>query len=276
MLPIDKILKPEAILFLKNENGIFRCMSPEFEKKLEEYLPVFEDMRTKEGKAPSFNPEEYPLLPYLESVKNDFEWKFRRQGMDILTKMLPSEPQQILEIGAWNGWLSNRLAGMGHDVIAVDYFADKKDGLGAKSFYKNDWIALQTDIAETGIFNDKVFDIIIVNHGLQFFTDPLNYLENLKPLMKPGGRIICLGLSFYKNSSGKKHKVEKFSADHFRKYGFPIFIHPTKGYLNRNDKNFFRTIGYEFMEFPEMKLRNFMAIILRNKPSYNVMYWKNR
>ena len=195
--------------------------------------------------------------------------------MDLLKKMLPPEPKQILEIGAWNGWLSNALAGMGHALIAVDYFADKKDGLGAKAFYKNEWIALQTDLAETNIFKNGVFDIIILNHGLQFFTDPVNYLENIKHLVKPGGRIICLGLSFYKNTSDKKQKVEEFSTHHLDKYGFSIFLHPTKGYLDNNDRKVFRTKEFEFVEYPEMKFRNFMTIILRNKPSYHLMYWNN-
>ena len=41
----------------------------------------------------------------------------------------------ILDIGAGNGWLSNRLAQKGHRPVAVDIFTDGLDGLGAARHY---------------------------------------------------------------------------------------------------------------------------------------------
>src|SRR6267378_6158682 len=42
---------------------------------------------------------------------------------------------RILDLGAGNGWLSNRLAQRGHSVTAIDLSDDPFDGLGAGRHY---------------------------------------------------------------------------------------------------------------------------------------------
>src|SRR5437868_5658951 len=49
---------------------------------------------------------------------------------------------RILDLGAGNGWLANRLAERGHRVIAVDLLDDPLDGLGAARHYAAAFSAL--------------------------------------------------------------------------------------------------------------------------------------
>ncbi|MDQ2996103.1 MAG: hypothetical protein M3R61_03465, partial [Chloroflexota bacterium] len=46
---------------------------------------------------------------------------------------------RVLDLGAGVGWLSNRLAELGHVPCAIDLNLDLRDGLGAAQHYDGDW-----------------------------------------------------------------------------------------------------------------------------------------
>ena len=54
-------------------------------------------------------------------------------------------PLRVLDLGAGSGWLSHRLASLGHHVVAVDRLDDEADGLGACRHYPVSFAAVQAD-----------------------------------------------------------------------------------------------------------------------------------
>ncbi len=52
---------------------------------------------------------------------------------------------RILDLGAGNGWLSNRLAQRGHSLLAVDLLTNPEDGLGAFTNYETLFTPVQAE-----------------------------------------------------------------------------------------------------------------------------------
>ena len=98
-------------------------------------------------------------------------WNQRHHEMIFIRKELhPYTGLKILEIGAWNNWLTNKLIFDRQQVVAVDYFDDEFDGLGARKHYNHpNWSSIQMD-PEYPELIDNSFDVIIFNHNLPYFT----------------------------------------------------------------------------------------------------------
>src|SRR5205823_5411746 len=84
----------------------------------------------------------YRALPYRDLTgRNPGIWRIRARTYGALVErvLVPLESQprgarrrlKILDLGAGNGWLANRLTQRGHSVTAIDLLDDALDGLGA-------------------------------------------------------------------------------------------------------------------------------------------------
>jgi SAM-dependent methyltransferase len=272
MLRIEEIVKEPSLL--KKDGEIWTLLQGEFEGELRRFLARFRQIRSAERRndpAP-----DYPSLPFGKGTEGNFEWKLRRGSLRHIERLLSRRSRQtILEIGGWNGWLTNRLAAMGHEVIAVDYFSDEVDGLRAKRHYPNDWLALQTDIRDLGFFRVK-FDVVVVNHCLQFLADPVGWLERLKPLVRDNGLIVLLGLSFYRNPESKRQQVEAFRRHYAEAHGFDIFLVPTKGYLDDEDRLRITSLGFRVIPDGGMIVRNVASSVNHSRPLYCYGWWRKR
>jgi SAM-dependent methyltransferase len=164
---------------------------------------------------------------------------------------------------------------MGHHVLAVDYFSDDIDGLRASHRYPNNWLTMQTDIEHLD-FRERSFDVVIVNHALQVTSDSVGYVERLKLLVRQGGLLILLGLSFYNDPSVKQQSIASFRQRHHDLHDFDIFFRPTKGYLDGNDRRALKERGVELYPYREPMLiaRSLRAKIVRTRPSYGYGVWR--
>lgn len=133
--------------------GVARMMRQEFFQAFDLYSRQFEQIREKEGlriKDPSL----YENMPFVKTKKSAdrYQWHLRCYDLAILKKVMRSgSGQKVLDFGSWNGWLSNTLVNWGHVPTAVGYFIDPYDGLGAKQFYRNDWLSVQMDLEDLSI-----------------------------------------------------------------------------------------------------------------------------
>src|SRR4051812_41670551 len=106
---------------VKLQDGVLALMSDEFERHMRDFLPAFSQMRGADSKR-LLDPIAYPQLPYGPGAAGHFEWRLRGYDLDVIQRLLHSRgPRRILDVGAWNGWLSHRLAAQGHSVTAIDY-----------------------------------------------------------------------------------------------------------------------------------------------------------
>jgi SAM-dependent methyltransferase len=124
-------------------------------------------------------------------------------------------------------------------------------------------------------FFKPVFDCIIVNHALSFIPNPVNYCEHLKLLLKPGGKLILLGLNFYADTSLKQKAIHSFKNYYLNKYVFSVFFKDAKGLLSMKDKQDLTKNGFVFEPTAGMFLRNCLAFFNSKKPIYCFGVFKN-
>ncbi len=267
-MKLNELIKEAYLPLLEEKNGFHLLCEPEFKNSLYNYLSNWEVIRKKEKNYTPIPPEQYAELPIAPAVKNDFEWKWRKQSLAQVEKQIQQKNKPlILDLACWNGWLSNALTEKKYEVLAVDLFADEVDGMACKKFYKNTWHSVQCD-TENLHFLNPVFDVIVVNHALQFMPQPIEYCNRLKQLLKPDGLILLAGINFFSLSKRKHEQVENFKNHFQNKYNFSVFFKPCRGYLTFEDKTQLEQNGFKFIPYPGMQLHNLYSKVNPSKPLY--------
>ncbi len=245
---------------------VFTILTPSFKKQLDQFLNRYSATIQQES-SQTIPFLEYHQLPFSNAAKGE-QWKFRRSSYQVVRSLLSeSSSQNILEISGWNGWLTHHLVSWGHTVVSCDIFPDEVTGLSAKKHYKQQWLAIQADTSNLDFFKVK-FDVIIVNHCLAYMEYPASFVSELQTLLSENGKIILLGLAVFKDSSRKANETEQFKHHYKEKYGFNIFLRPTKGYLDSQDQVQLQHLGFKFFKYPDYKLRNLLCAIVSTKPKY--------
>ncbi|KAA3603932.1 MAG: class I SAM-dependent methyltransferase [Calditrichaeota bacterium] len=246
------------------DEDVLILLENNFSSKLNSFLKTLEKIRFKENRVVSIS-NLFQKLPFV--LQSEIEWKVRCFDLEVLEKFLPNENLKILEIGAWNGWLSNFLAEKKHSVTAVDYFLNEFDGLKAKKFYSNDWTSIQMNLMDLDLFEEK-FDLIIFNRCLQFSPNPFSMFETATNLLSEKGKVFVSGISVFKNANSKINEIERFKENYRREWVFEIFLNPTKGFFDVEDKIRFEKIGLEFEKYPQLFKQNLKATFVSELPKH--------
>lgn len=262
---------------LPKKHGVLRLLTDDFQTKLFEFEERFVSVREQSGvriKDTSL----YPKLPFIQGhPKYDFpEWAGFRNDLVIIKKTLKDrQGLRILNFGSWNGWLSNRLVEMGQNVTAISYFIDEYDGLGACQHYSNRWTSVQMDIEHGLQVLMETYDVIIINRGLSYLSNPYQTLTNLKQKLNPRGKLIITGIHIWNNSTlGKKRFEQKCQAYH-DKYHQDLMLRPTKGYLDQQDQRSLKKLKVQLKPYPGLTIQNNLKKILRRSISrYYGLYTK--
>ncbi len=158
-------------------------------------------------------------LPYLKNGPFARQWQVRARTYEafvaevIMPMGLASRPLEILDLGAGNGWLSYRLARLGHRATALDIRDDEVDGLGAA----NEFLG-----REPGVFScivgqfedipvaDGSFDIAVFNASLHYARDLAQVLAEARRVVRPGGVLAIMDSPFYlREADGDAMVAEK-------------------------------------------------------------------
>ena len=256
-------------------DGVLVLLEAAFAQQLTTFTAKLERFRDQAGKR-LLDATAYEELPFSKQVKADGEWQIRGFDWQMISKHLAGQgPQTILDIGAWNGWLSHRLAQQGHQVTASDYFSDPFDGLRAKQFYSTDWAAIQMDLTDLSLL-DETFDVVIINHGLQFFPDPLAHLQAAQQKVKPGGWLFVLGLQFFSNPIPRSKEIAKLQARFQQQQQANLFLKPTKGFLSWDDRIALKRAGVQFKTHFPLQWRNLKARSNPALPHFCYGLWHKR
>lgn len=249
------------------EDGLLVLLRPDFRRQLEAFLARFAALRQSEGRR-ILDPAVYPTLPYNPALQSNPEWRLRRYDAElILGQLTGRSPLRILDLGAWNGWLSHLLAAAGHQVTAVDYFSDAYDGLRARRHYPAGitWHTIQLDLRDLTPLAEP-FDLIIVNRCLQFFIDPPAYLAEVQKVVAHPGRVLYTGLSFFRDPRAKARSVAAFH-QHLAQHDLVNFK-PMKGYLDFHDKARLTAAGVRLHPYPQLRRANLKSYLLPTAPRY--------
>ncbi len=235
------------------ENGVIRLIRPELAREIDLLSAALKEFRAGREKD-RLLPDAYDRLP--EGQKS-VEWRLRRVDLKLVRKLLEgSDPLSILDVGAWNGWLTNQMAGWGHDVTAVDYFGDEDIGLGARRYYGREWRAIQLDLADLSLLGRR-FDLVVLNRCLSFFPDPGGFVP--RRMVSPDGILLVTGLQIFSDPSAQIQNIEGQRTDFRRRFGRDLFLRPAKGYLDMKDKRLLEAAGLVLKSYRALWMANLKA-----------------
>ncbi len=262
---IEQLFREPSLL--KQKSDLFWFVIPSFESFLENYLPKFDAMRSEQG-FHVLSQKDLMDLPFgkLGVAKS---WQWRQQSLNWIEGQLKQQRfEQTLEIGAWNGWLTKHLAKYSDQLVATDYFTHEKDGLMAIPPVENIIRLVADTNALTAQLKPNSFDLIVINHALQHQVDPVDFFKQSASLLRPGGVLLSIGNTFYKNPEKKKLVHAKSREEVKRNHGFDWFIHPIKGYMDYQDLKSLQDFGAKISWYSNMKLAHVKAAVDPSYPKY--------
>jgi SAM-dependent methyltransferase len=207
-------------------DGIWRFLLPEGEAHYARFIKDYETIRQSEGRGSS-SANYYRALPFKDlSGRHKADWRIRARSYkalvnNVLTRLQnPLERSlKILDLGAGNGWLSNRLAAQGDRVIAVDLLVNAQDGLGAWKQYEHTFTPVQAEFNHLPVM-DKFADAVIFNASLHYSEEyPVTLREALR-VLSPQGQVVILDSPVYRRASSGEQMVREREAQFREKFGF--------------------------------------------------------
>jgi SAM-dependent methyltransferase len=213
---------------------VFRFLTSDRLHAAEGFMAQYRVVREQDGyRSPS--PAYYRMLPLVApSDPHAGEWRIRRESLATLEQQvlgrLLAGAARVLDVGAGNGWLSNRLAGLGLRPVAVDRLDDDADGLGACRHYRVPFAAVQADFDALPL-PDASFDAVIFNASLHYSPDPVRSLGEARRVLAPGGVVAVMDSPIYANGEDGE-QMRREQCDRFRtEYGIAETVGGGVGYL---------------------------------------------
>ncbi|RED44407.1 methyltransferase family protein [Winogradskyella eximia] len=242
-------------------DGFYSIISEDEKSKLNYFLNAFQDYR-KSNNLIITDKNLYKNLPF--SIHTT-EWIERQKDAKIIDSIIQNKQQlEILDVGSWNGWLCNYLSKKGHKLTGINFFNDEFDGLKTNVYYDTEFTLLQMH-ADQLYRIEKKFDLIIFNRNWAFFQNHEAILNDAIKMLSPNGKIIFTGLAFYKNSSLIKQQFELKNSEFKKRYNIPLFYSPSKGFLDFNDKIWFKKNDIKLNSYNLLK--NAVKLFFPKKPS---------
>jgi SAM-dependent methyltransferase len=133
-------------------------------------------------------------------------------------------PLRILDLGAGNGWLSYRLALLGHLPVAVDLLTNDQDGLGAAIHFSSRVRPLFPRVQaalDRLPFASSTFDLVVFNASFHYSEDyQCTFAEALR-CTRPGGTIVIADTPWYAKEESGQEMVQEKHKRFVAAYGFP-------------------------------------------------------
>lgn len=222
----ERVLCPQDGLEFQRVEGIWRFLLPESEAHYARFIADYEAIRRAEGRG-SPSADYYRSLPFKDlSGRLQADWRVRARSFNVLTKNVLTRLQvplgralKIIDLGAGNGWLSNRLAAQGDRVIAVDLLVNEQDGLGAWKFYEHGFTPVQAEFDHLPVM-DCFADAVIFNASFHYSEDYVKALREALRVLSPAGRIVILDSPVYRRAASGEQMVREREAQFTEKYGF--------------------------------------------------------
>ena len=153
---------------------------------------------------------------------------FRRAVLEPLERQATA--LRILDVGAGNGWLSNRLVERGHWVSAIDLSDDTLDGLGAARHYRHCLHPLLAEFDHLPL-PDRTFDLVVFNASLHYSTDYAVTLREALRVQAAEGTLVIFDSPMYHNSRSGARMVQEREARFRATYGFASDALPSEHFL---------------------------------------------
>ena len=218
-------------------DGIWRMVLPEREEYFSRFIRDYETVRRAEGRG-SHDKAYYANLPYRDlSGRMSADWRIRAKSFDAFLKhvIVPMEkntkrPLQILDLGAGNGWLSNRLALRGHQAAAIDLAVNDFDGLGCYRFYDSKFLPVQAEFDHLP-FPENSADVILFNASLHYSVNIKQTLKEALRVLNLPGSLAIIDSPVYHDASSGAQMVSERETQFQKQYGFASNNLQSENYL---------------------------------------------
>lgn len=179
-------------------------------------------LRLRDQERRIYSDEEVAQLPVIASTHPHFkEWRVRNDSSQKLISYLQKRkhPNDIMEIGCGNGWLSHRLSAISNSrVIGTDInFLEIQQA--ARVFQNITNLHFVYAPADSAFFKEKRFDTVVFAASLQYFESLTGIINSTLRLLKPGGEIHIIDSPFYPKPELLSAKQR--SRVYFETAGFP-------------------------------------------------------
>ncbi len=143
----------------------------------------------------------YDLLNHILSGCQDIYWR------RVVAGRVPSEAELILDLASGTGDMALALARRtGAKIIGVDFVREMLAVGVEKSMRRgcSGRIAYLTGDALELPFADNIFDAVTIAFGLRNIPDKDRALAEMSRVVKPGGRVFVLEMTFPRNRQAKR------------------------------------------------------------------------
>lgn len=229
----DRVVCGACTRAFERQNGVWRFLTSTRLANLDPFVRQYRAVRDREGYRTA-TADYYRRLPSVPpGHPHAGNWRIRRETYHhLLRHVLAPGPQpiRVLDVGAGSGWLSHRLAGLGHRVVAVDALDDEVDGLGATRHYPVAFAAIQADF-DALPFAGAEFDLIVFNGSLHYAADIGATLANAHRLLAPGGALVVMDSPMFRGDRDGAAMVDDKVRDFVANCGLTEVVRPRTGYL---------------------------------------------
>jgi len=218
----------EALVF-HQVDGVWRFLLPERESHYARFITDYETVRHSEGR---FSPDAayYRALPFEDlSGRFSSDWKIRAASFHALTKILPPR-SVILDLGAGNGWLSNRLSLAGHEAYAVDLLVNREDGLGAWRNYEAKFTPVQAEFVFLP-FPNAFADVVVFNASFHYSESYEQTLSEAMRALRSDGQLVIMDSPVYHNAEAGRNMLAERRAQFLARFGFASDSILSEGFL---------------------------------------------
>jgi SAM-dependent methyltransferase len=257
-----------------DDNGVTRLLGTGMQARISELETALVTWRAEQGRKPVPDVA-LAELPGGRSVSRDHEWRLRRSDLrvvrSVLAERFPVESRSapvpaVLDVGAWNGWLSASLSEDGYAVVGCDLFAGP-NALGARPKSQGDWMAVQLDPLHLDPLELR-FDVVIFNRCLQYFPNPVTALGVAQSVLTRGGVIVATGLTITQRPVETRHRLEDERTRFRQRFRMDLLVRPAKGYLDVDDIDRLEEAGLVIQPYPRMQLSRLRARFDHSRPDH--------
>lgn len=204
----------------------------------QKFLEDYRHIRHAEGRG-SDTSDYYRALPLCDrNDPNAAMWAMRAKTYSYFAKNVleplearTNRPLDVLDMGAGNCWLSNQLSLRGHRAVALDIFADERDGLGAARHYAISFPVIETDFDHLPLSSNS-FDLAIFNASFHYSIDYVRTLSEVKRCLRSSGSVVILDTPVYQLRDHGLRMVQEKHVAFQKRYGFPSDALPSMEFLD--------------------------------------------